>query len=72
MVGKDGGNARREGRKEDDDRAVGTASRHIQNDEAERRTGHVDEDKPRLLGEYSRRAVDAADEDREAEDESAP
>lgn len=54
--------SKQEGHKETDERAVGTGFRQRQNDEALERRGHVEEESPRLLGEYSRRAVDAADE----------
>lgn len=52
-----------EGHKEDDERAVGTAARHRENAEALRRTGHVDDERPILRGEYSQQpAVDGAGE----------
>lgn len=53
----------REGRKEDDDREVGTASRHRENEEAAARDphGHVVEEKPRLRGWYSEQGVEDHD-----------
>jgi hypothetical protein len=40
-----------EGRKETDERAVGTAFRQLDGSEAVGRTEHVDNEVPRLLGE---------------------
>lgn len=55
--------SKQEGHKETDEREVGTAFRQRQNDEALKREGHVEDEKPRLLGDYARRGVEAVDED---------
>ena len=52
-----------EGRKETDERAVGTAFRQRDNPEAVNRTEHVDTEKPNLLGEHSSQPVEQVDND---------